>query len=284
MNIVLINTKVRGNVEVKQSCSTNANCLVSSNMNAVADVLFIASNTSNAKNAMELPTAINIDHSKVKSLMSIREQIFQSSNESCNLSSLNEMNHVSIYAANSDIGGNISLDQEGSVEGTCSLGNIMSAAAYATGQSQNQAQSGKDKKGEKWGGNNILLYIVIGVVVVVIVSIVAKMISGGSKQTEKEKKEKEAEEARGKAGCPGGLQPVLDPKTQKPIIDPRTKRPVCPPYTPPPPEIKVVAPAQQPVQEVYEQEIEPQEIEPQEITEQKPVYQVPGSGEYVTYE
>ncbi len=220
---------------INQSCATNASCLIGSNMDATTDVLFKATNASNAKNTTELPwflQGINFDYAESSSRQDIRQAITQTTNESCNISSYNQMNNISIFAANSTIGGDISISQNASTQGQCQLTNSMQAAAYASGQAQNTATSGKDKKGEKFGHKSgklmIVTYLIIGVVVVIIVSIVAKIISGHSKKTAKSKLKQEFIEARAMVGCPGGIKPVLDPNTGKPIINPETNKPVCP--------------------------------------------------------
>lgn len=236
VSISIIDSTVGGNIEVTQSCATNASCLIGSSMDASADVLFKAASSSNAKNTAELPwytQPINADTSVTNSRQSIKESISQTTNESCQISSYNQMNNISIFAANSTIGGDISVSQNASTQGQCQLNNSMQAAAYASGQAQNKSMSGKDKKGEKLGDKSgklaIISFLVIGIVVFVIVSIVGKVISGKSKSSEKAKQEQQAIEARAAAGCPGGLKPIFDPKTGKPVIDPNTKRPVCPP-------------------------------------------------------
>lgn len=235
VSISMIDSTVGGNVEINQTCSTNASCLIGSTMDATSDVLFKATNSANAKNAWSgwSLDPFNFDSASNDSRQDIRQSINQSTTESCNISSYNQMNNISIFAANSTIGGDISISQNASTQGQCQLHNSMSAAAYATGQAQNTASSGKDKKGQKFGDKSgkltILTYLVIAVVVIVIVSIVGKIIAGHSKKSAESKQEQEFIEARAMAGCPGGMKPILDPKTGKPVLDPKTKRPVCPP-------------------------------------------------------
>jgi len=231
VSIDLINTNVKGNVTVSQSCSSNGTCMIGSNMDSVADVLFTAANSSNASNASNLYTGsfLNFDNAESSSRQDIKEAINQTSNETCNISSYNQMNNISIFAANSTIGGSISIDQSGNAQGQCLLNNSMSAAAYASGIAQNQSKSGKQKKGDKKAGKMLLFtYLIVGLVAIVIVYIIAKTISGHSKKSDLSMKEQVALEARARAGCPGGLQPIRDPQG-KLIIDPRTKNMICPP-------------------------------------------------------
>ena len=247
--ISIIDSTVGGSVTINQSCATNASCLIGSNMDATTDVLFKATNSANAKNTTELPwflQGINFDYAESSSRQDIRQAITQTTNESCNISSYNQMNNISIFAANSTIGGDISISQNASTQGQCQLTNSMQAAAYASGQAQNTATSGKDKKGEKFSNKSgklmVVTYLIIGIVVVVIVSIVGKIIAGHSKKAAKSKREQEFIEARAMAGCPGGMRPILDPKTGKPIIDPNTKRPLCPPPPLFPPPSRIAQP------------------------------------------
>lgn len=245
LSIDLINTTVGGDVSVSQSCSTNAQCLIGSTSDATSDVMFAAANSSNATDAGSILTPFNFDKSVSDSRQSIKISNSQATSEQCNVSSINQMSNVTIFAANSTIGGSISISQQGSTQGNCQLTNSMTAAAYASGQATNQSKSGKDKKAGKF---TFLTYLVIGIVVIVIVSIIAKTMSSKSQQSEMSAQDMAIAQARAAAGCPGGGKPVMDPKTNKPFIDPRTKRPICPPppLFPPPESRPSSTPAPQP--------------------------------------
>lgn len=250
VTVDLINTTLGGSLVLSQSCSTNASCLIGSSMDATSDVIFKATNSSNAKNAWSgwSLNPFNFDSTETDSRQNIKESINQSTSETCNISSYNQMDNITIFAANSTIGGNIEISQKGSTQGQCQLNNSQTAAAYATGQAQNRAMSGKDKKGQKKGKGDksgkgaIFSYLIIGVVVIVLVSIVGKIVAGHSKKSDTSKKEQRAIEAMAKAGCPGGMKPVLD-EQGKPIINPRTKRPICPPPPMFPPAVPQMPPS-----------------------------------------
>lgn len=177
-NIDLINTVVGGDVSITQSCSADGNCLVGNVSDAIADTVFKAHNSSNAHKAAGFGL-FSWKDAEAKSSQKIRESITQTSNQECKISSLNQMNDVSIYAANSNIGGNVGIAQTGETTGGCVLQNNMSAAAYATGIADNVAKSGKDKKGKKLAGKSkifrTMMYIIIAIVVIVVVVIVAKV-------------------------------------------------------------------------------------------------------------
>jgi hypothetical protein len=237
VNIDIINSIVGGNINLTQSCSVDASCMVSSSSDATSDVLFKATNSTNAKNAGSLFGGLwNTDTAQSLSRQDIKQTIMQNTTEKCKLATLNQMNGITILAANSVIGGSIDIGQTGSVQGTCQLQNNMTAAASATAMASNTASSGKDKKAQKKGGSSTLITIIAFIGIMVIVFIIAKMYTSGQAQTAKDNLLKEVEVARGKAGCLGGVKPIMD-KFGNPIIDPQTLRPICAP-----PDIKPVAP------------------------------------------
>lgn len=223
----IIGSTIGGSIKLDQSCSTNASCLIDSTSNATSDVMFKATNSSNASSAWSIWSGNPFSFEMAESLsrQDIKQTINQTSSEACNISSYNQMDNITIFVANSTIGGDISISQNASTQGQCKLKNSMSAAAYASGTAQNVAKSGKDKKGDK---ASLFTYIVIGIVVVVIVGIVAKVITGQSEKSKKIKQMKAVIEARAEVGCPGGVKPIMDPKSGKPMIDPRTQGPICP--------------------------------------------------------
>lgn len=144
VNIDLINTTVNGNVTISQVCAANGTCLFNNSMDATSDVMFKASNSANATDAGSWFAGVfNADISDNSSVQSIQETIGQIINQSCKVTSTNQMNDVNIFAANSYIGGNIGIGQQGSANGNCQLNSTMTAAAYATGTIDNCATSGK---------------------------------------------------------------------------------------------------------------------------------------------
>lgn len=89
------------------------------------------------------------------------------------------MKDISIQVVDSDVG-NLALSQSGQVGGQCQLNNTMTAAAYASGQTTNTATSGKDKKGQKFGGKKgekgqILTWVAIVIVVLIVLGIIARV-------------------------------------------------------------------------------------------------------------
>lgn len=187
VTVDIINSDIGGGISLSQTCSTDASCIIGSSTDAVADISFKAKNSSNARNAWSVMglDPFNVDTSDSSSRQNIKESINQNTNEKCNISSYDQMDNITIFAANSTIGGDISISQNSSTEGQCRLKNQMTAAAYATGTAQNVSKSGKDKKGEKLGEKaeklKVITYVVIAIVVIVLVIIVSKLISKHSK-------------------------------------------------------------------------------------------------------
>jgi hypothetical protein len=225
VSIDLINSIVGGSINLTQTCSVDASCMVSNSSDATSDIMFKAANSTNAKNASNLYSGdlFNADWAQSSSRQNIKQKIIQNTTETCKMASLNQMKDISILAANSVIGGSINIGQTGSTSGQCQLSNNFSAAASATAMASNTATSGKDKKGQK-GGFGILAIIVLAVVVY----IVAKFYVNNRNTDQFDSESQAADIARAKAGCLGGVKPMMD-SSGNPIIDPRTHRPVCPP-------------------------------------------------------
>lgn len=235
-NVVIdvINSTVGGSIILKQACATNASCMIGSSSDAVADVLFKARNSSNARNAWSAWSLdpFNSDTADSESRQNIMESINQATNETCKISSYNQMDNITIFVADSTIGGNIELSQNASTQGQCKMTNAMTAAAYATGIAQNTAQSGKNKKGEKLGTKSrimrMITFGIIAIAVLISVIVVAKIITGSSARSKRDQQMQDLVEARILAGCPGGKKPIVNPTTGRVVVDPMTGRPICP--------------------------------------------------------
>ena len=231
INIDIINSIIGGSVNLTQSCSVNADCVISGSSDASSDIVFKAANSSNAKNAGNVFSGdwFNFDQASSYSRQSIKQKIVQATSEKCKMASLNQLSDLTILAANSAIGGSINIGQTGSTSGQCQLSNNMSAAASATAMASNTAQSGKDKKGSKLGGSGTIIIIVGVIALLFVVYIVAKMYTGSRDKKIASDYENKIEIARAEAGCLGGKKALIDSKTGLPLIDPLSKRPICPP-------------------------------------------------------
>ncbi len=227
INIDLINSVVGGSINLTQTCSVDANCMVSGSSDATSDIMFKAANSTNAKNASNLFSGdlFNMDFAQSSSRQNIKQKIIQNTTETCKMASLNQMKDISILAANSVIGGSINIGQTGSTSGQCQLSNNLTAASSATAMASNTATSGKDKKGQKGGLTIILVFVAF----IVISYLGAKMYTNNRDENTFNSEAETADMARAKAGCLGGKKPMMD-ASGNPIIDPRTHRPVCPPF------------------------------------------------------
>ena len=138
INITAINTDIKGNIEVTQSCAVDGNCTFNSSANTLSDVLFKASNSASAK-AGAAVAGVNV--SSTDSKTDIEQNISQSVIQKCDISSTNQINDVTVFAANSNIGGNIEISQTGKAGGGCALNSTMTAATYATVLTDNKAHT-----------------------------------------------------------------------------------------------------------------------------------------------
>lgn len=230
INIDLINTVVGGSLELTQSCSVDANCMISGASDATSDVMFKATNSTNAKNAGNIFSGdlFNFDYASSASRQDIKQRIVQSTTQTCKMASLNQLDNLSILAVNSQIGGNIAIGQTGSTSGQCQLQNNLSAAASATAMASNTATSGKDKKGSKKGGSAVLIGVFAVLGLAVVTYIIAKIYTNSRDTAATTKRNNMVNLEKAKAGCLGGAKAISDPVTGLPLLDEFGKA-VCPP-------------------------------------------------------
>ena len=228
INIDLINSVVSGDINLTQKCAVDSNCMMSSTSDVMSDVMFKAQNSTNATNASNVfaGAVFNFDNADTFSRQTIKQHVNQETHQKCKVASLNQTKDVHILAANSKIGGNINIAQDGSVQGKCRLSNNFTAATAATSMATGTAKTGKEKKGNKGivFGSIIALFVILSVL-----ALVAKFYTGSRDKGVDSKIKKKLAFARVQAGCPDGSFPILDPETGAAIIDPNTIRPVCPP-------------------------------------------------------
>ena len=172
VSIDVINDVVGGDVGITQTCSTNGACIIGNTSDTVTDVYFAAANSSNSGIAFPFQWNKSISEGRQNIKQSVREK----TKEGCNMSTYNQVDNISILAANSTIGGSVGITQEGSPSGQCQLNNSMSAAAKASGQVENTSTSGKDKA----GSFGMIYWIVFVVVVISIAGFAAKFMSSKS--------------------------------------------------------------------------------------------------------
>ncbi|SRR5260221_2816306 len=162
LNIDILNSVV-GDITVSQACTLDAVCILNNNMGAVIDSMLSSKNSSDAKNTASF-FSINYNESDVYNEQDISSKIQQIISQKCQIESYNSMNNILLFADNSSIN-NIMFSQKGNVVGSCTLKNMITANAYASGTSQNDSTSGKEKKKSKQNKYTYLLYIGIGLIV-----------------------------------------------------------------------------------------------------------------------
>jgi hypothetical protein len=172
-HISLNTDDIGGDVEINQTCSTNATCIISNNSDMIADINYAAKNSSNAKGGSgafsKQPTSLSYGRQGSK------EHLKQISNEECNITSYQQMSDVYIQSKDSTIKGSVKINQEGQTVGSCQMGNSLKAAAYATGtiDQESKSEGGEGKKSEKTG---MLMWIFFIVLLLTIVYLVSKFI------------------------------------------------------------------------------------------------------------
>lgn len=184
VNMTFINSKIGGNIDITQTCSVNGQCIYNTSMDAINDAIFKAANNSNLSGPTGAVSGISINSISNTDIQDIQQTINQSISQVCSVSSTNQINNVDIFAENTDIGGNVVIDQSGNVVGSCSLTSGMQLAAYASGTIDNCSTTGKAAKKKSCGGKSggkgsILIYVGVFIVVVIVIGLIAKF--AGSK-------------------------------------------------------------------------------------------------------
>jgi hypothetical protein len=171
---ILENVVVDGDVIISQKCSTNATCVISNNSDMVANVMFAAKNSSNAKESEKAfgsqPKVSN------EGRQGIKEHLKQITNEECNITSYNEMRNVTAGAKKSTIHGSLLITQDGNVMGDCQMGNSLKAAAYASGTIDQEAKS-EGAEGKKSAKMGMLMWIAFAVAFIAVAFIAGKYLA-----------------------------------------------------------------------------------------------------------
>lgn len=162
---------IRGGINFTQTCSATGDCLFSTTQNAAIDSMFFAKNSAQAKNAGSwLSGFLNDDIATNTSYQDIRQDINQSIEDHCKISSLNDIDRLTILATNSDISGGIDISQQGNVNGSCAMQANFVGSATATGSIEQESQAGK-KAGKK-SGKGMIVLIVLAVIALIIIGVV----------------------------------------------------------------------------------------------------------------
>lgn len=181
INITAINSDVPDGINISQACTVDGNCAFAFTGDIVSDVMFKAKNAPNAKDTGSWFSGFSKkDSVTVRNRFDIGQALSQSVDQSCQISSTNQMQNVGIVAVNSSLK-DIDITQTGDAKGKCVLNGTLDAAAKATGIATNTPTSGKDKKGQKFGNKSgmltILTWVGIAIVALAALAIVAKVIA-----------------------------------------------------------------------------------------------------------
>nr|WRK65133.1 transmembrane domain containing protein [Marseillevirus futianmevirus] len=194
---------IRGGINFTQSCSATGDCLFSTTQNAAIDSMFFAKNSAQAKNAGSwLSGFLNNDIATNTSYQDIRQDINQSIEDHCKISSLNDIDRLTILATNSDISGGIDISQQGDVNGSCAMQANFVGSATATGSIEQSASSGK-KVGKK-SGKGMIILIVLAVIAVIVIGVIIFVIF----------------RHKGDPICPGGVKAVKPSRFGKAVCPP----------------------------------------------------------------
>lgn len=187
VSVVINGSQFKGNIDFDQACAVDGQCQISSTMDAVASIFFSASNSAGASDAAPLLPWPNADISNTSSYQSMRQSISQSNNEQCNLSSTNNMSNVLVFINNSAFAGDITFSQTGGTSGSCALQNTMDAAANATGEATDNAQSGKKAKSMSGILESVGVLVAVIIILIIIVTIFKMLMGKKSPKTTNEK-------------------------------------------------------------------------------------------------
>lgn len=135
-------TNVTGGITFTQECSVDATCLSDASLDAVITTELSVDQLAAASDIL-LNRASDLNN---YARLSISQQLSQSVNQECNLSSSNQLSDVTILAQNSNISGGIAINQSATTSGGCVLDSSLTAATYAQGLISQTSQSGKAAK------------------------------------------------------------------------------------------------------------------------------------------
>lgn len=181
VSVIIDHSNYTGDINFQQACSVDGQCQINSSMNAAASIFFTAANSASASNAVDVLPWPNADFSNTSSYQSMRQNITQTNNETCKLSSSNNMSNILVFMEDTNYTGNINFSQIGNTTGACALTNSMDAVANATGESTNNAESGKKAKSMSGSLEMVAAFVVLIVLIVVFIAII-KAMSGKKKK------------------------------------------------------------------------------------------------------
>jgi len=136
---------------IQKNCTVNGTCMMNAAIGALANVEFVASSSSNAKEASKgkigFPGEINPLISR--SRQELNTTISQTAIDMCNIENTNNISKVYILTTRRKFDGPVALVQDVTMKSDCMISRALAASALATMTADNTATRGKDKKGLK---------------------------------------------------------------------------------------------------------------------------------------
>ncbi|HMP29722.1 MAG TPA: hypothetical protein PKD85_08975 [Saprospiraceae bacterium] len=177
--VASINSQIKGNLGVTQTCAVNGQCSFDVSQSALTDTVF----KTNTSAVTSTPLWGTFDFSSARSYQQINQYINQTVMQKCNIDSINTINNVDVYAVNSTITGNVGIGQVGQATGGCAMKTVMDATSLAAGTADVCASSGKKGKkscGGKSGKSlgSILIYGGAALIIFVIIMITYRYFAG----------------------------------------------------------------------------------------------------------
>lgn len=146
------------NADINQTVNVNGQCLMTSGMESITDVLQKAQNTATSDGELFNLGQVNDSSATSKNISTMN--ITNTVNQNCNISGLAQFVDSNVDLSST---GNFVLNQNVTTGGTCSLQNTMSASASLQQYATDSAASGKDKgKGSLMGMVGTIIMLIVG--------------------------------------------------------------------------------------------------------------------------
>ena len=168
VDIILVDTKVRGGIRFNQICSAFAACTLPQSVDVNAQGILTSSieqatNTANSFLSYS-PTA---NESEIDFQNRIRNSLTQILTSSCNATTRQSINNVLVYAVNTEIDGDIEFSQNGEASAVCSMNNASKINLY------NQVTAEAERRTSSSNLTSILILLGGVILVIVILSLTA---------------------------------------------------------------------------------------------------------------
>ncbi|SHO33259.1 Hypothetical protein BQ3484_191 [Cedratvirus A11] len=168
VDIIIIDTKVRGGIRFNNICSAYAACTLPQSVDVNAERILTSSieQSSNVANSF-LSYSPTADETSIDFQNRIRNSLTQILTSSCNATTRQSINNVLVYAVNSEIAGDIEFSQNGEASAVCSMNNASKINLY------NQTVTQAEQRSSSSNLTSILVLLGGVILVVVILSLTA---------------------------------------------------------------------------------------------------------------